>query len=76
MSNKKLTYCGLDCEIDPARKVLLAPELRKAIGGIHESTLWRWMKQGKVPSPIILPSGKKAWLVDEVDAWLKSLPRG
>jgi prophage regulatory protein len=38
--------------------------------GISHSTLYQWMSQGRFPKPIELGPNTRAWLTDEVDAFI------
>jgi predicted DNA-binding transcriptional regulator AlpA len=57
-------------------EIVYTKQMLSLLGGIHESTLWRWLKDGYAPEPITLPNGRKAWLLAEVRAWLESLREG
>jgi prophage regulatory protein len=38
--------------------------------GISSSTLWEWVRQNKFPKPFALGPNSRAWLGDEIDAYL------
>lgn len=51
------------------------PRVRKTVGEIGKTTLWRWIREGRFPKPVRLGSNCVAWRSDEVEAWLASRPR-
>lgn len=56
-------------------KLIRAVPLRKMLGGISYTTLWRWVKKRNFPKPIKIGEKCVAWHLDEVDDWLESRPR-
>ena len=45
-----------------------------AMVGLTKSTIYRLMEAGDFPRPLKLGSRCVRWLVDEVNAWISSLP--
>ena len=47
---------------------------------VNPATLWRWVKDGNFPEPVILnPNCRNppiAWHESEIDAWIASRPAG
>jgi predicted DNA-binding transcriptional regulator AlpA len=39
---------------------------------VNESTIYRWIKDGKFPKPMKLADKVTVWNAQEVDAWVKS----
>ena len=39
---------------------------------VNESTIWRWVKDGKFPKPMKLADKVTVWDAQEVDAWVRS----
>jgi len=39
-------------------------------------TIWRWMRDGAFPRPVILGPNRVAWRESEVREWLEGLARG
>jgi prophage regulatory protein len=39
------------------------------------STIWRKVRDGSLPAPIITGINSRRWFEDEIDAWLASRPR-
>ena len=64
----------------PSCRVLRKREVLARLGGITDTTLWRWRKEGDFPEPVLLnPNARNphvAWLEAEVDEWIASRPRG
>lgn len=59
----------------PPVQVLLEAEVRRRLGGIVHSTLWRWIRKKQFPAPIKLGPGRKiAWFESDIDTYLASRP--
>ena len=43
------------------------------IAGISRSTIYRLVKSGKFPRPVILSTGSVRWRKNSVDLWMQSL---
>ena len=39
---------------------------------VNESTIYRWIKDGKFPKPMKLADKVTVWNAQEVDSWVKS----
>lgn len=52
-----------------SEKILRASEVRAVLGGISNSTLYQWVKDGKLPPPMkIVPGGRASgWLESTID---------
>jgi len=51
---------------------------RKAViakAGKSYPTIWRGVRNGTFPAPIVLGPNSVGWYEDEIDAWLASRPR-
>jgi predicted DNA-binding transcriptional regulator AlpA len=44
--------------------------------GISVSQVYRMERQGRLPARVIVGPGVSGWFSDEIDLWLKQLPRG
>jgi predicted DNA-binding transcriptional regulator AlpA len=55
-------------------------EVLRRIGGVDQATLWRWIKAGQFPEPVVVnpDAGRQmvAWREHEVEAWIAARPRG
>lgn len=53
-------------------KPALAYRARDLVEQLHisESTLWRWVREGKFPKPVKLGEAVTAWRARDVEAWL------
>lgn len=36
---------------------------------VHRVTIWRWVREGRFPSPVSLGPNCKRWKGSDVDAW-------
>jgi prophage regulatory protein len=36
---------------------------------VGPATIWRWVKEGRFPKPVILGPQTTAWRVEDLDAW-------
>jgi prophage regulatory protein len=43
---------------------------------ISKSTIYKWVKDGRFPEPIILGDGASRWVEGEINEWLENRPRG
>ena len=62
----------MSLEHSPARsgvRVLRRKQILEMFG-ISNTTLWEWVRTGKFPAPIDLGPNTRAWLAEEVDAFL------
>lgn len=48
--------------------------VRKAVGGIGKSTLWRWIRDGHFPKPVRLGANCVAWRSVDVEEWINTRP--
>lgn len=46
------------------------------VTGLAKSTVWLWVKQGKLPSPIKLSPRVTVWRQSEIDEWVNSQIEG
>lgn len=47
-----------------------AKELRELVP-ISPPTLWRWLRQGRLPKPIGRSRGRRYWRACDIAAWLR-----
>lgn len=47
------------------------PSVCKLLGGVHRSTLHRWIASGRFPPPIKLNAGTARWRVGEIEAFIE-----
>lgn len=55
--------------------LLREPVVRKNLGGIAKTTLWRWVREGHFPKPVRLGGRCVAWRSDDIDQWINSRTR-
>ena len=51
------------------------PELRKIVGGLGRTTIWRAERDGKFPRRRNISAGTVGWLRSEISNWTDSTPR-
>jgi predicted DNA-binding transcriptional regulator AlpA len=60
-------------------EMLTLKDLCRFIGGkttpVDKSSIYRWMREGKIPPPIILGPATQRWRRSEVEKALDALPR-
>jgi prophage regulatory protein len=56
-------------------RLLRLPEVIKTIGFGSRTTIWRAVRRGDFPAPVIVGSNSICWRADEIDAWVNALPR-
>ena len=63
----------------PSKQMLRVSEIADWLN-VSKTTIYKWVKDGNFPEPIILGEGDRSaasrWLKEEVDLWLQSGPRG
>lgn len=54
------------------KKLLSAPAVREALGGISDMSLWRWLSNPELgfPRPIYI-ANRRYFYADEIEAWLE-----
>lgn len=57
--------------IDAARKQVLRTNCVYRRLGISRATLWRWVRAGHFPSPIVVGPAVRGWTESQVDAWIE-----
>jgi prophage regulatory protein len=50
--------------------LLTCKEVAILFGDLHQSTVWRWVKSGRLPRPVKLSGGTSRWLRSELEAVL------
>ena len=65
---------GVICNGVVAVSLLRELTVRKAVGGIGRTTLWRWVREGHFPKPVRLGANCVAWRADDVNQWINSRP--
>jgi prophage regulatory protein len=35
----------------------------------HRATIWRWVREGKLPKPVKLTSGSTRWSIADLEQW-------
>ncbi len=63
----------LDGRAEP-RPVYLRRPAVKARYGIGDSTLYRWIRDGRFPPPVQLGPQAVGWRVSDLEAWERSRP--
>ncbi len=56
------------------RKVLRIPEVLNKVG-LSRSTIWRKVRDGKFPPPVLLGGNSIGWFNHEIEEWLEARPR-
>lgn len=63
----------------PSKKMLRIAEICDWLN-VSKSTIYKWVKDGNFPQPIILGDGDRSaasrWVEQEVIDWLEERPRG
>ena len=63
----------------PSKQMLRVSEIADWLN-VSKTTIYKWVKDGNFPEPIILGEGDRSaasrWLKEEVDLWLQSRTRG
>jgi predicted DNA-binding transcriptional regulator AlpA len=55
------------------RPVLTLAEVKKALGGMSKTTLWRLIETGQFPAPLQVSPQGKVWLEDDVKWYVHGL---
>ena len=55
-------------------KLITVKEVLKITGYKSRTTLWRRVKAGNFPAPIVLSSHATRWKKNEIDEWIDALP--
>lgn len=37
--------------------------------GVSRPTIWRWLKNGKIPKPLIIGAGSTRWRSSDLEIW-------
>ena len=53
-------------------RVISQPEVRKAIGNIGKTTLWRWVRDGLFPQPIRVNGRAIGFRESDILEWLQN----
>ncbi len=54
---------------------MLRPPEVMARTGLSRTTIWRRVKAGKFPAPLVLGENSIGWTAQSIEDWLKSRPR-
>ena len=57
-----------------ARFLISAHEVGRRTGD-SRTTIWRKVRDGMMPAPVVTGSQSRKWFEDEIEAYLESLPR-
>ena len=57
------------------RRTIDCKTVMDKIGIKGRSTVWRKVRDGSLPAPIVTGANRRRWFEDEIDAWLASRPR-
>ncbi len=61
-----------DLELEPSaasRRLLRLPAVQAALGGMHKTTLYALIRDGRFPPPIKI-GGASRWVADEIQAFI------
>ena len=61
--------------ISPSEKLLRIREVSEWLG-VSKTTVYKWVKEGRFPEPVILADHASRWVEAEIVDWLASRPRG
>jgi len=56
-------------------RIMRLPEVSNLVG-LCATTIWRHEKAGIFPQRVQLPGQSMGWFANEIEDWLRSLPRG
>jgi len=56
--------------------LLTCREVAVLFGGLSQSSVWRWVKSGRLPKPVKLSGGTTRWVRSECEAVLKQMIGG
>lgn len=56
-------------------RLLRLPEVIETIGFGSRTTIWRAVRRGEFPQPLIIGRNSICWRADEIEAWVNALPR-
>lgn len=59
----------------PERRIIRGYRALGYVTGRSRVQLWRDIRKGKFPAPILLGENSVAWFADEVEQWLATRPR-
>jgi prophage regulatory protein len=43
-----------------------------ALVGLHRSTVWRAVAQGKFPKPVVISTQSRGWRASDIEQWIAS----
>lgn len=52
--------------------ILREPEVRRMVGNLNHSTIWRLARDGDFPQPLKLGLRATGWRLSDIQAWIKS----
>lgn len=55
--------------------LLTIDEVMRLAGYKSRSSIYRLVRQGRCPSPVVIGGGRVRWRSSEIDQWLQGLPR-
>lgn len=56
-------------------RLLRLREVISTLGFGSRTTIWRAVKRGDFPQPVIIGRNSIGWRADEIEAWVAALPR-
>jgi predicted DNA-binding transcriptional regulator AlpA len=57
------------------RRIISFKEAAQRLGGKGRSTIWRWVRDGRLPPPVASGPNSRGFFEDEFNARLEALPR-
>lgn len=56
-------------------RLLRLPEVISKLGFGSRATIWRAVRRGDFPKPVVIGRNSIGWHADEIEAWVAALPR-
>ena len=50
--------------------ILRKSEVRRRVGGVSGTTLWRWQREGKFPKHLQIGPNTVGWRESDIEAWI------
>lgn len=58
-----------------SRRTIDCKTVMERTGIKGRSTIWRKVREGSMPAPIVIGANSRRWFEDEIEDWLASRPR-
>jgi predicted DNA-binding transcriptional regulator AlpA len=74
--SKKLKGKKMNNAKPETQLIKIRPMAKNMLGGVNNSTVYRWIKKEGFPKPIKLSPSCSVWNIAEVQEWIDSRQRG